>query len=148
VLGWTYLANDQKISAIGRHIRSVLAPQLETFLRSDIPLFTWETQHRADGYRRLRKAGQLAVDLLTFCIPALAAILVYWSTGSPTPLTTALTAIELVAIVALGLGIVASADFGRDIAIYDSAASTFPTGELHSVQGLSAGQRSHDARGM
>jgi hypothetical protein len=129
VLGWTYLANDQKISAIGRHIRTELAPRLETFLRTDIPLFTWETGHRSDRYRRLRKAGQLVVDLLTFCVPSLAAISAYWTIGSRGTLATILAAVELVAVTILGIAIVASADFARDSARRDTGApvvATFP----------------------
>lgn len=74
VLGWTRLTNDEKVTAIGRYIRRELAPQLAA--GADRSVFGWETCHRGVGRRRLRKLLQLAVDLLTFCVPGLAAIAV------------------------------------------------------------------------
>lgn len=66
VLGWTYLMNDQMITAIGHYVRETL------------PAMRWECEHPADRHRRSRKAGQLAVDLTTFCGPAAAALTAFW----------------------------------------------------------------------
>ena len=52
VLGWTYLVNDEKISAIGRYIRLVLVKSLGTKLSvSESQLFGWEIAHRDDNRR-------------------------------------------------------------------------------------------------
>ena len=73
VLGWTYLANDHMISAIGRYVRDHPA----------LPM-SWETAHASDGRRRSRKAIQLAVDLAVFCGSGLAALAAFWAApGSP-----------------------------------------------------------------
>jgi hypothetical protein len=69
LLGWTYLMNDQKISAIGRCLRE--HPAL-TGMR-------WEREHTADGRHRSRKLIQLAADLGTFCGSAAAALAVAWT---------------------------------------------------------------------
>ena len=121
VLGWTYLANDEKISAIGRHIRTVLAPQLETFLRTDVRLLTWEIQHRADRRRRLRKIVQLVIDQVTFCAPAMVAVVAYVAGGGgPVPLI--LTAgVELAAVLGLGWLIFSNADMSREAPVHPPA---------------------------
>ena len=84
ILGWTYLVNDEKISAIGRYVRDDLGPELEARTADKAPLFGWEKAHRTGPRRTSRKAMQLGVDLGTFCVPAVAAILVFWVNG---PLT-------------------------------------------------------------
>ncbi|MFH8987726.1 hypothetical protein [Streptomyces sp. NPDC017940] len=78
VLGWTYLVNDEKISAVGRYVRDELAPRLEELTAERHEVFGWESAHRRDAHRRSRKRIQLAVDLLTFCVAPLAALTVYW----------------------------------------------------------------------
>jgi hypothetical protein len=114
VLGWTYLMNDEKVSAIGRHIRTVLAPQLASLLAAEVPVFSWEVGHRGDRGRRWRKGGQLAIDLLTFCAPAVVAVITYWFSRRPNSLMVSVSVIELAAIAALGWAIVTSADLVRE----------------------------------
>ncbi|MEV0279592.1 hypothetical protein AB0I22_24805 [Streptomyces sp. NPDC050610] len=81
ILGWTYLVNDEKISAAGRYVREQLAPRLAE-LTPDCPdVFGWESAHRSDAHRSSRKRIQLAVDLLAFCLIPLAALIVYWAFG-------------------------------------------------------------------
>lgn len=81
ILGWTYLVNDQKISAIGRYVRESLTPELTRAADTATPIFGWETAHRADSYRASRKFIQLVVDLTTFCLIPICAIIVYWIDG-------------------------------------------------------------------
>jgi hypothetical protein len=64
VLGWTYLVNDEKISAIGRYIRETLPEALDPDKTG--LLFGWEVAHRSDKRRPLRKLQQLVVDILSF----------------------------------------------------------------------------------
>jgi hypothetical protein len=89
ILGWTYLMNDQMITAIGAYIRETL------------PAMRWEREHSADRYRRSRKAGQLAVDLTTFCGPGAAALTAYWLAPGG-PLLTSVSVLE-----AIGTGLLA-----------------------------------------
>ncbi|MEV6492009.1 hypothetical protein AB0M20_25835 [Actinoplanes sp. NPDC051633] len=77
VLGWTYLVNDEKVTAIGHYLRGYLAPKLD----SSGTAFAWETTHRSDRCRKHRKIIQMVVELGTFAAPAAAAIIVYWING-------------------------------------------------------------------
>jgi hypothetical protein len=72
ILGWTYLANDTMITALGRYIRRDLAPWLAALTASTAPpLFGWETAHWFDP---LRKMCQLTVDLLSFVAVVILAV--------------------------------------------------------------------------
>jgi hypothetical protein len=53
ILGWTYLINDEKISAIGRYIRLTLVEKVkEKTGHPDVEsLFGWEIAHRSDPRR-------------------------------------------------------------------------------------------------
>lgn len=116
VLGWTYLVNDEKISAIGHYVRSELAPRLATLTgTTDTPVFGWEIAHRSDHRRSSRKAIQSAVDLMAFCLVPSAALCVFWSlppTGGP---LFVLSLAESFAIVGLATEIVLYAHFPSTI---------------------------------
>lgn len=64
VLGWLYLVNDEKISAIGRYVRHDLTPRLASGTAGKI--FMWEHAHRADARRKQRKFIQFFMDELLF----------------------------------------------------------------------------------
>ena len=74
VIGYTYLANDAKISAIREYIRGGLAPRLDA-LTGYAPSFGWESAHLADPQYGPRKGGHLAVDLLAFAAAPAAAVI-------------------------------------------------------------------------
>jgi hypothetical protein len=114
ILGWTYLANDQKVSAIGYHLRTVLIPGISEQLQTQEPLFTWEFSHRADSRRLMRKGAQLCIDLLTFCLPAITAVIVFAASGPMSGWLSAISLIELVATLLLGWAIVDNADLTRE----------------------------------
>jgi hypothetical protein len=112
LLGWTYLANDRKVSEIGAYIRSELIPQVRLLVPGCDP-FGWETHHRATSGRRGHKLGQLVVDLTAFCLPAVAAPVVLLCGPWPTPLWVVAAALaELAATAVLADQIVCAADFG------------------------------------
>lgn len=78
ILGWTYLINDQKVSAIGDYIRARLTPNISYVIEySDV--FEWEIAHRSDPRRLSRKLMQLGVDLIAFCAVPVVALMVYAS---------------------------------------------------------------------
>ncbi|WP_282702481.1 hypothetical protein [Streptomyces sp. CC219B] len=108
VLGWTYLVNDEKISAIGRYIRQDLGPRLAQLADAE-RAFAWETAHRTDSRRRSRKAVQCAVDLLAFCVVPLAGLAVYWGAGQTSPGLLAVSVVEALAVVGLAAQVVAYA---------------------------------------
>ena len=76
ILGWTYLANDEKITAIRRYIDTSLSPRIEKLIgegHGDFA-FGWEHFHRDDPLRKSRKGVQLAIDLWTFVISGFGAV--------------------------------------------------------------------------
>ncbi|MCK5877936.1 MAG: hypothetical protein KAG43_09890 [Candidatus Marithrix sp.] len=85
ILGWTYLVNDEKISAIGKYIRYNMTEKLGKLVNSDILfeweselLFVWEVEHRSDDWRVLRKKTQLFIDEVTFCLSGLFTLGLFW----------------------------------------------------------------------
>ena len=77
VLGWTYVVNDEKISAIGRYIRLTLQPRIRSLVERTDDVFGWEIAHRSDKLRVERKWVQFFVDLVAFVGPGVGAIVVY-----------------------------------------------------------------------
>jgi hypothetical protein len=108
VLGWTYLVNDEKISAIGAYVRENLGPRLAGLAQpgGGIEAFGWETAHRGDARRRSRKAVQTFVDLTAFCAVPLAALVVFWVDGDGGGLLVALSALEALAVAGLASQVV------------------------------------------
>jgi hypothetical protein len=80
LLGWTYLSNDSKVTALGLYVRDQLAPRLAAVTSARGDLFGWEHANRAGRWRRYRKAMQLVVDLLVFSLAPIAALIVWWAT--------------------------------------------------------------------
>ena len=104
VLGWTYLANDHMITAIGRYVRE----------HPGLPGMRWETDHPADKRRASRKTIQLAVDLVTFCGSAAAALTAFWLAPAPqSPLLVLASAAEVAATGVLAWQFIAYAARGR-----------------------------------
>lgn len=71
-LGWTYLANDEKISSIGKYLKEKLIPKIGKDLK------TWEDNLKTDKSRKARKWIQLFVDLAIFCFSGLISILSFF----------------------------------------------------------------------
>ncbi|WP_430791379.1 hypothetical protein [Actinoplanes sp. G11-F43] len=113
VLGWTYLVNDEKISAIGRYIRTDLSPRLSAATNSDQQLFGWESSHRSDRRRRTRKVFQLGVDLIVFCVPAFTGIAVRISRGDVSVLAAVVMTAEITLVLILAFQIVTNADLNQ-----------------------------------
>jgi hypothetical protein len=126
VLGWTYLVNDQKISAIGRYVREDLGPRLARLARSEevggagasgasgqagegAEVFGWERVHRGDRRRRSRKAVQCVIDLLAFCLVPLAGLTVYWTGGQGSGGLLVVSVVEALAVLGLGAQVVSYA---------------------------------------
>ncbi len=114
VLGWTYLANDQKISAIGRYIRLKLGPDLASLVDTSAPVFQWETEHRSDSRRRTRKILQLLVDQSVFCLSPLAALIIYATDGEHRIPLVAVAVVEAVAVGVLSVQIIRYMDLRRE----------------------------------
>lgn len=102
VLGWAYLVNDEKISAIGRYTRTELAPGLGNAARLEESLFGWETYHRSDARRTSRKATQIIVDLVAFLAAPFAALIGFWCHGTNNPLLISVSILEAAGLIVLG----------------------------------------------
>lgn len=82
ILGWTYLVNDEKISAIGRYIRLTMTEKLGPLVNEQPELlFGWEIAHRDDKWRKSRKKFQLLIDEVTFCLSGIVALGFFWHLG-------------------------------------------------------------------
>ena len=116
-MGWTYVVNDEKISAIGQYIRSALETRVAKLTggaADDQPMFGWEIAHRTDSRRVSRKYLQLLVDLLTFVFSGWVALLLFWvPPSSPSSLAIMLSVIELVLLTGLGIKIINYADLTK-----------------------------------
>lgn len=107
-LGWTYLVNDQKVTAIGAYLRTDLAPRLSALVGADV--LRWETAHRTDNRRCQRKGIQLGVDLIVFVLPAATAIIWYWASGPTNPALITASVVEALAVAIAAWQLIAYAD--------------------------------------
>jgi len=116
ILGWTYLVNDEKISAIGKYIRLTLVERVKektgyTDLES---LFGWEIAHRNDARRMRRKIQQLIVDEITFVVSGVIALAAFWYlVPSPPVGVTILSWVELLFLIVLGVETFIYADLSK-----------------------------------
>ena len=116
ILGWTYLVNDQKISAIGEYIRLNLTEKVkaETNYSYDESIFAWEIAHRDDKRRKRRKIEQLIIDEITFVFSGLLALFAFWFPSSNLPLIIDIVCIfELILLIILGIEIILYADLAK-----------------------------------
>lgn len=116
ILGWTYLVNDEKISAIGRYIRLTLVEKVKDKTGySDLnSLFGWEIAHRDDDRRKRRKIEQLVIDELTFVFSGIAALITFWLVvPQPALAANILAIIELILLIILGIEIIIYADLAK-----------------------------------
>jgi hypothetical protein len=93
VLGWAYLFNDDKVSALGKYFRREMADRIGQNL--GVPpeqVFQWEVSHRLDSDRSLRKILQFLVDQTTFILSGFGAIFafVYLAPAQSTPVCIAI----------------------------------------------------------
>ncbi|MBV2152926.1 hypothetical protein [Kitasatospora sp. SUK 42] len=110
LLGWTYLVNDHKISAIGQYVRDELAPRVADVVEGRHVLFGWEVAHRTDDRRVSRKYLQLAADLLVFCLSSFVAIGLFWAHGGNAGWLIAVSAVEFAGLGVLTYQVVKYAD--------------------------------------
>jgi len=109
VLGWTYLVNDDRITAIGRYIEATLIPGLAALAPPGVRVFGWEQSHRTDARRRRRKTWQLGVDLFTFNGAPVTALSIVVRHSPPSAALAAIVAVQLTASALLAAQIVGAA---------------------------------------
>jgi small-conductance mechanosensitive channel len=104
VLGWTYLINDEKISAIGQYLREVLDLNIKSLTETtNDSLLSWEHNHITSKKRQARKLFQLFVNIITFCLSGLGALAVFWvKVSTVTQLMQGLIGIGVILLITLG----------------------------------------------
>ena len=116
ILGWTYLINDQKISAIGRYIRLTLVEKVKQksgYVDLEA-LFGWEIAHRSDTRRSRRKIEQLIIDEITFVLSGIVALVAFWVLVPKAALVIyLLSGLELLLLLILGWEIIVYADLAK-----------------------------------
>ena len=116
IIGWTYIVNDEKISAIGQYVRLKLVARVkeQTGYEDLERLFGWEIAHRDDRNRRRRKVLQLVVDEITFVVSGVVALLVFWwMVPQPELAVKVLVGVELLCLAVLAVEIFIYADLGK-----------------------------------
>lgn len=116
ILGWNYLVNDEKISAIGKYIRLTLTEKIkqQTGHAEIESIFGWETAHRSDERRNRRKIEQLIIDEITFVLSGVIALVAFWLLVSNAPVAmNILGVIELILLLILGVEIFIYADLAK-----------------------------------
>ncbi|MFJ6520146.1 hypothetical protein ACIQJ4_18095 [Streptomyces filamentosus] len=102
ILGWTYLANDEKISAIGHYVRDQLGPRLKELTSADGAVFGWEVYHRDVAGRTVRKRLQSAVDLFTYLVLPMVCTTAFWFSPVVQPLLLLASLGQTLALAVLG----------------------------------------------
>ncbi|WP_369186051.1 hypothetical protein [Streptomyces sp. Y1] len=102
ILGWTYLVNDEKISAIGCYVRDQLGPRLGELASAHGTVFGWETYHRNVAGRTLRKRLQTAVDLFAYVVLPMVCTTAFWCSRTVQPLLVLASLVQTLALVVLG----------------------------------------------
>jgi len=115
VLGWTYLVNDEKISAIGRYLRTNCTSEIKKMVdESSLQMFGWEVTHRSDKRRVSRKILQFIVDEITFVGSGLTALIANWMLMPKIPKEIYfISLIETVLLLILAIEIFIYADFKK-----------------------------------
>ncbi|MFF2619719.1 hypothetical protein [Kitasatospora sp. NPDC058046] len=112
-LGWTYLANDKKISDMGRYIRTSLDPRLGATSQEPVTMFGWEHFHRSDARRTQRRIIQCAVDLALFTGIPTASLAAYWAGPQNSVLALMVSVIEAAAVITLAIQIIIQVKVGN-----------------------------------
>jgi hypothetical protein len=120
IMGWTYLVNDQKITALGRYVRYTLTNQLAKQLgiaenSAEIEqIFGWEIAHRDDERRNRRKIQQLIIDEITFVLSSIGALIGFQvMVAAPHILLHLVCGFEFILLLALGVEIIIYADLAK-----------------------------------
>lgn len=116
ILGWTYVVNDEKISAISRYIRYKLVDKVKEHTGyADLEtLFGWEIAHRDDKHRKRRKIQQLIVDEITFVFSGVIALAAFWFLVPKPPIgVTILSWVEFILLIVLGVETFIYADLAK-----------------------------------
>ncbi len=80
ILSWMYISNDEKVSSIGKYLRTNYSRRMALYLKNSeiTPDFLgWEFFHRSDKRRVGRKMLQFAVDSITFVAPGALSLFLY-----------------------------------------------------------------------
>ncbi|MFF2939590.1 hypothetical protein ACFVSQ_07090 [Streptomyces niveus] len=102
ILGWAYLVNDEKISAVGRYIRDQLGPRLAELSGARGEVFGWEIYHRGDASRTTRKRLQTAVDLFTYLALPMICVTAFWCSTAVQSLLVIVSLAQTLALAVLG----------------------------------------------
>ena len=75
ILGWAYVANDDKVTALGRHLYGVLPTHQQTQ--------SWDAGNKGYLPAAVRRSAEVIVFFLSFVVPTPASILIFARSDSP-----------------------------------------------------------------
>ncbi|WP_367049202.1 hypothetical protein [Streptomyces sp. Je 1-332] len=102
ILGWTYLVNDEKVSAISYYVRDQLGPRLGELASTHGTMFGWEVYHRNVAGRTMRKRLQTAVDLFAYLVLPMVCTAAFWCSPTVQPLLALTSLVQTLALIVLG----------------------------------------------
>lgn len=117
ILGWTYIVNDEKISAIGKYLNADWRDQIAKLLGEEmiakVDVMGWESSHKSDKGRGRRKVFQFIIDVLVFIAPGILALifLSFLHAGSFGNPTKGGIVIEMILLLALFIELYRQSDF-------------------------------------
>ncbi|MFI7322581.1 hypothetical protein [Streptomyces venezuelae] len=110
ILGWTYLVNDEKVSAISSYVRDQLGPRLGELASAHGTVFGWEVYHRSVAGRTMRKRLQTAVDLFAYLVLPMVCTIAFWCSPTVQPLLVLTSLALTLALIVLGWQFLRRAD--------------------------------------
>ncbi|MCP4699681.1 MAG: hypothetical protein GY862_22950, partial [Gammaproteobacteria bacterium] len=110
-LGWSFIANDEKISTIGDYLEKKLKKNIMESggfsVYGATSLFGWEAYHKDEDHKEGRKWSQFVVNIITFVCSGIAAIVMFlyltWNKVPPDVLPYVYTLIVIEGVFLLGL---------------------------------------------
>jgi hypothetical protein len=114
-LGWTYLINDEKISALGHYVRTDLTERIGSIVPAPAgDIFGWERKSSGDKSRLWRKIVQFVVNEALFVLSGLVAVTTYLVTAQVIPaLFWVVVIMEMVFLAVLAVEIAVYAEFKK-----------------------------------
>lgn len=112
VLGWTYLANDEKITAISLYIQIEMTQSISVLTSSSGNFFHWEKFNRSTKGRKRRKTNQFIVNELAFVLSGIFSLVIFLCLQEPiTHPMYAIASLEFIFLITLGIEFFLYADF-------------------------------------
>ncbi|MEM9091944.1 MAG: hypothetical protein AAGC93_24810 [Cyanobacteria bacterium P01_F01_bin.53] len=113
VLGWTYLVNDEKITAIGFYVQTEISQKINSLFQTiSGNAFYWEDFNRLNRGRKRRKINQFIVNELSFVFSGISSLIAFLCLQKDiSHLVYVIVILEFIGLLILGVEFFVYADF-------------------------------------